>query len=331
AALPVPGKVLGAALDRAAVVDLARTADPHERRELEPLLPGAAHERLQHLDEALHRLVALGVLVAVTPEIGLPDRRARQVRRLLGVQLHDPGANVRPADVDREDAVVPGEDPRRREVHGADQAGLVGMVPDRADVDVDAVAFQDDARATDRELADPAEAKPASHGDALRVAPRLEPHEAADDTRELLSEILDRPVHDAGRLRLALREDRLEGLLSDLLARHVAEGIGVELAQRLAPLLQDRAERALARAVADEPVLVLDLEVVAVDVDRRQVLGAVRPERRLGPRHVRHPSWFGARIPSASGDGSLSLPPYTGRPDSPCRRGPVAARGRARR
>ena len=64
-------------------------------------------------------------------------------------------------------------------------------------------------------------------------------------------------------------------LLGDLVARLVAERIVAGLAQRLAPVLDDVAERALAGAVADEAFVVLQLDVVAVDLDGRQAGRAV--------------------------------------------------------
>ena len=100
--------------------------------------------------------------------------------------------------------------------------------------------------------------------------------EAADDQRQLLREILDRALHDAGGFGIALGQQVVERLLGDLVARLVAERIVAGLAQRLAPVLDDVAERALAGAVADEALVVLQLEIVAVDLDRRQAGRAVR-------------------------------------------------------
>ncbi len=65
-------------------------------------------------------------------------------------------------------------------------------------------------------------------------------------------------------------------------------GSSAELAQRLAPFVDDRLEGRLARPVADEPVLVADLEVVAVDLDAGQELGAVRIEHRQLARLFAH-------------------------------------------
>ncbi len=96
------------------------------------------------------------------------------------------------------------EHPARRQMRGADQPGLVGIVADRHEIDRYLVGLEDHRRAADGELADAAPAEAAAHDDAFGVAPGLELEEAADDERELLREILDRALQDPGRLRIAL-------------------------------------------------------------------------------------------------------------------------------
>ena len=94
--------------------------------------------------------------------------RLGQIARFLDVQLDDAGADVGAADVDGEDAVVAGEDPGRRQMDRADQAGLVGMVADRPQLDVVAVlALEQHGGAADRELADAAGAQAAADRDPL--------------------------------------------------------------------------------------------------------------------------------------------------------------------
>ena len=88
--------------------------------------------------EPLDRVVALEVLVAVPPQLELSDLRLGEVGGLLEVELDDAGADVGAADIDGEDGVVRLEDPGRREMHRADQAGLVGIVADRLELDLDA-------------------------------------------------------------------------------------------------------------------------------------------------------------------------------------------------
>jgi len=58
--------------------------------------------------------------------------------------------------------------------------------------------------------------------------------------------------------------------------RLFTQRICAELAQWLAPLIEYGVERAAARLVADEAVLVAKLEIVAVDLDARQPFAAVR-------------------------------------------------------
>ena len=97
----------------------------------------------------------------------------------------------------------------------------------------------------------------------------------ADDEGELLREVLDCALQDAGRLGVSLREQRIKLLPADLAAGLVAEGVVARLAQRLAPALEELAERPLVGAVAEEPVVVLQLDVVAFNVDGGQSGGAV--------------------------------------------------------
>ena len=95
------------------------------------------------------------------------------------------------------------EHPARRQMGGADQARLVRVVTDRHELDGYLVGLEDDGRAADRKLADAAGAEAAADHDPFGVAPGLELEEAADDDRELLGEILNRALDDAGRLRIA--------------------------------------------------------------------------------------------------------------------------------
>ena len=121
------------------------------------------------------------------------------------------------------------------------------------------------------QLADAAGAKSAADDEALRVAPLLQPQEAANDLGELLGEVLDRALDDAGRLGLAAppgcrpasscrsprwpcrRADPRRACFNGL--RHLSSSVP---------------ERPLAGLVADEAVLVLDLDVVALDLDGRE-------------------------------------------------------------
>ncbi len=95
-----------------------------------------------------------------------------------------------------------------------------------------------------------------------------------------MGKLLDRAVDEAADLGIAFGEERVELLLADLLGGEISERIRVELAQRLAPLFEDRLKGALARPVADKALIVADLEVVAVDLHARQNLRAMRVEHR---------------------------------------------------
>ena len=68
----------------------------------------------------------------------------------------------------------------------------------------------------------------------------------------------------------------------------VAEGIAAGLAQRFAPIVHNGAERALAGAVADEAFVVLQLDIVAVDIDGGQPGRAVRRDGRQGRALIGH-------------------------------------------
>ena len=80
----------------------------------------------------------------------------------------------------------------------------------------------------------------------------------------------------------------VELLLANFLARLVAERIVAGLAQRLAPVLDDVAEGALAGAVADEAFVVLQLDVVAVDLDGGQRDAPCVGNGRQGRASVSH-------------------------------------------
>ena len=289
AALPIARQVLRAAIDGAVRLDDAGTADADERREPQSFLARARDQALEHVDQLLDRVLALELLlVAVTPELEFPDRGLGQVGRLLQIERDHAGTDIGAADVHRQDRVVGLEHPTRRQMRGADQAGLVGVVADRHEIDGHLVGLQDHGRAPDRKLADAAGAEAASDHDPLGVAPGLELEEAADDERKLLREVLDRALHDAGRLRIALGQQRVELLPADVLARLVAERVVAGLAQGLAPVLDDLAEGAFVGAVADEALVVLQLDIVAVDLDGGEAACAMRGDRRQSRALIRH-------------------------------------------
>ena len=194
----------------------------------------------------------------------------------FSLSLDDAGADVGAADVDGENAVVALQHPRRHEVRGADEARLVGIILDELQFDLVVLGLEQHLGAPDRQLADAARPEAAAEDDGLRVAPGRRLEKPLDYRGEGLGEFLDGAVNDAAGFRVAFGQQLVELLLRHLVGRLLAERIGAELAQRLAPLVQHLVEGAAAGLVADEPVLVLDLEIVAVDFDARQPLGAVR-------------------------------------------------------
>src|SRR6185503_10018092 len=112
AALPISRQVLRAFGDVAVLLDLARTRNADERRELETLLRGALDQLLQHADQFADRVLPVEFLfVGMAPLLGLPYRRPGEVSGLRNIGQYDPGAHIRSTDIDRQDAVVPLEDP----------------------------------------------------------------------------------------------------------------------------------------------------------------------------------------------------------------------------
>ena len=77
-------------------------------------------------------------------------------------------------------------------------------------------------------------------------------------------------MHHGGGLDVVADQHRVQRFLADLVGSLLAERVLAGFPQRLAPLLQDPAERALAGAVAQESIVVLEFDIEAVDVDRRQ-------------------------------------------------------------
>ena len=149
---------------------------------------------------------------------------------------------------------------------------------DELQLDLVVVGLEQHLGAAHCQLADAARTEPAAEDDGLRVAPGRHLEEPLDHRGERLGEFLDGAVNDAAGFRIAFGQQLVELLLRHLVGRFLAQRVGAQLAQRLAPLVQHLVEGAAAGLVADEAVLVLDFEIVAVDFDARQPLGAVRVE-----------------------------------------------------
>jgi len=85
-------------------------------------------------------------------------------------------------------------------------------------------------------------------------------------------------MDDTGRFAVAAVEQGVEPLLGERAAGLIAEWVMTEFAQRLAPIFNERAESILGGAIADEALIVLDLDIVALDLGRRQRGGAMGGE-----------------------------------------------------
>ena len=122
-------------------------------------------------------------------------------------------------------------------------------------------------------------AKTTADHDALRVAPGFQLEKSLRHAGEFLGEFLDGALHDAAGFKVSARKNLVELLAADVLARILAERIGVQFAQRLAPFVQKLVKGATAGAIADKAVLVLDFGIVAVDDHRRESLGPMLADR----------------------------------------------------
>ena len=164
-------------------------------------------------------------------------------------------------------------------MRGAEQAGFIRIAAYQLEIDVDLVGLQQQARPAHGQFADAAAAEATANDEAFGVAPALEAQEASNDERELLRKLLDGALHDPRRFGFAVRQQGRELLLADLLARLVAERI-LLIAQRFAPLVEDFPECVPVGFVAQEALVVLDFQIVAVDLDAGENRGAVG--RKLG-------------------------------------------------
>ena len=122
--------------------------------------------------------------------------------------------------------------------------------------------------------------KPPAHHDALGIRPGLGLEEAPHDNGKLLRVILDRALDHGRGFRIAFFQNHIELGPIEIIRRRIAERIGAKLAQRLAPVFQNGVKRLAARTVAEEAFVVLELQIVAVDLDRRQARRPVVAECR---------------------------------------------------
>src|SRR5262249_10161908 len=83
---------------------------------------------------------------------------------------------------------------------GSDQARRVRVITDGDEVERHLVGFEKYPGAADDQFTDAAGAETAADGQARGVAPRLQLQKATDHQRNVLGEILDRALHNPGRL-----------------------------------------------------------------------------------------------------------------------------------
>lgn len=152
------------------------------------------------------------------------------------------------------------------------------MILDRDEIDLQPFGLEDDIGAGDGELANPALAKAPADHDAFGVFPHLVLEEALDHIGEFPREFLNRAVHQRRRRHVLADQHLVERRLADLLHRLLAERIVTVLLERLAQVLDDLLECALAGAIAEKPVAVLDLDIECIHVYRWQTLGTVIPD-----------------------------------------------------
>src|SRR4029077_19907024 len=106
-------------------------------------------------------------------------------------------------------------------------------------------------------------AEATAHGDALGAIPRLCLQEAAHHESQLLSVLLDRALDDCNGLEIfSLLQHLVELGTPQVIRGRAADWVGADLAQRLAPVLQNLVECLAARAIAEKALVVLQFEVV---------------------------------------------------------------------
>ncbi|MGH6930057.1 MAG: hypothetical protein ACREEV_17200 [Dongiaceae bacterium] len=123
----------------------------------------------------------------------------------------------------------------------------------------------------------------------------MQAQQPPDDRSQLLRELFDRTMHDAGDLRIVRVQQLVELLLADLFGGGVAERIAAHAAQSVAPIVQDVDESTPTRAVADKAVGLPQLGVIGIDLHSRQDRAAMF-EKRGSRRRGRIGHGMGRRI-----------------------------------
>ena len=263
-----------------------------------PSVSACGDQALQHLDQPLDRSLPGRLVIGMAPEFGLPDRGLRQIRRLLPAGFDHAAADIGAADIDRQDAVMGLEDPGRRQMQAADQARFIRMKADRHQVDLEFLGLENDVGARDREFADPALPEAAADHDAFGIGPGLGLEKPPRHIGQFLGEFLDRAMHQGGGVDIVADQRLVEFALAD-----VMRSLSCRADRRRCPSALRRpsrisAERALAGAVAEKAVVVLQFDIEAVDLHRRQPGSAVAGDARGGDDIFSH---FAPAMPGMAG------------------------------
>ena len=138
AAFPVARQVLGAARDRAVLVDDAGAADADHGREASLLFSARSISSFSISTRLSDGVVALDVLLAMAPQLRLaPPRALPRSLDFLRLSSTSPARMLVPPTSTARMRVVPLQHPGRQQVRGADQAGFIRIVADKLEVDGD--------------------------------------------------------------------------------------------------------------------------------------------------------------------------------------------------
>jgi hypothetical protein len=148
-----------------------------------------------------------------------------------------------------------------------DEAGLVRIAVNRSKPDVDLFSLEDDRRPADHELAHATCTKPSANCDTLGVFPALQLEIAANDQGKFLGEVLDRAMDNSRRLRFSPLQKLVKLLPTQFIADLIAKRIVACLPKRFAPVMDDLPECAFAGTIAEKALVILELDVVAVEIN----------------------------------------------------------------
>ena len=138
AALPISWQVLGAAIDRSVLLDDPRASDTDEGGQLDSFLLCSRNKTLEHIGQRVDSVLPLDVLfIPMAPKREFPDFGLGKIGSRLEIELDHPGPDIGAADVCAEDSVKRPEHPRWRQMHGAQESGLVWIIMDRNQLDID--------------------------------------------------------------------------------------------------------------------------------------------------------------------------------------------------